>query len=100
MHPTPRPFCLSCYSDRVGWIEARGTGRIYTKTIVHLHVSPDLTPPYAVAVVELDEGPRLTTNLTDLGLGIGDRVRVTWRDRTDAPPFPVFEPLDSTGTEP
>jgi uncharacterized OB-fold protein len=89
----PRPFCLACYSDRIRWVEARGTGVVYTKTIVHMQVLPELTPPYAVAVVELDEGPRLTTNLTDIHLQIGDRVVVTWRERTNAPPFPQFQPL-------
>jgi uncharacterized OB-fold protein len=89
----PRPYCLACYSDQVQWVEARGTGVVYTKTIVHMQVLPELTPPYAVAVVELDEGPRLTTNLTDIDVQIGDRVLVTWRERDNAPPFPQFQPL-------
>jgi len=88
----PRPFCISCESDGVQWVPAEGTGTVYTRTTVNVEIAPDLKPPYVVAVVELDEGPRLTTNLTDLELRIGDRVRVSWRDREDAPPFPVFGP--------
>ena len=88
----PRPFCISCQSDGVQWVPAAGTGTVYTRTTVKVEIAPDLKPPYVVAVVELDEGPRLTTNLTDPGLRIGDRVRVSWRDREDVPPFPVFGP--------
>jgi uncharacterized protein len=76
----------------VVWIDASGAGIVYSKTIVHITVSPDMPPPYVVAIVELDEGPRLTTNLTDLALNIGDRVKLVWRDRQGAPPFPVFAP--------
>jgi uncharacterized OB-fold protein len=86
----PRPFCLECYSDNVVWADASGKGIVYSKTIVHIAVVPDLAPPYVVAIVELDEGPRLVTNLADLDIKIGDRVRLAWRDRTGAPPFPIF----------
>jgi uncharacterized OB-fold protein len=86
----PRPFCIACQSDAVAWVAAAGTGTVYTRTTVHLEIASDLKPPYVVAVVELDEGPRLTTNLTDPDLEIGERVAVAWREREDAPPFPVF----------
>jgi uncharacterized protein len=86
----PRPFCTACRSDAVEWVPAAGTGTVYTLTTVHVEIAPDMKPPYVVAVVELDEGPRLTTNLTDAELRIGDRVTVGWRERAGAPPFPVF----------
>jgi uncharacterized OB-fold protein len=53
---------------------------------------PGFTPPYVAAVVELDEGPRLTTNLVDGEFRIGDPVEVAWRARPGAPPVPVFRP--------
>jgi uncharacterized OB-fold protein len=49
-----------------------------------------LPPPYVVALVELDEGPRLLTLLEDQELEIGDTVLVSWRERSGAPPLPVF----------
>jgi hypothetical protein len=49
-----------------------------------------MTPPYVVAIVTLDEGPRLTTNLIGDEPEIGDRVSLTWRERADLPPLPVF----------
>jgi uncharacterized OB-fold protein len=89
----PRPFCLACQSDGVAWVVAAGTGTIYSQTTVHVQVAPGLTPPYVVAVVELDEGPRLTTNIVNGATQIGGRVRVAWRERADLPPLPVFEPV-------
>ncbi|MDH3733784.1 MAG: Zn-ribbon domain-containing OB-fold protein [Gemmatimonadota bacterium] len=93
----PRPFCLECEDGEVGWVDAAGTGRVYSLTTVHLKVTPDLEPPYIVALVELDEGPRLLTRLVDEdgsplvdGVAIGDRVSVAWHDRGEDPPLPIF----------
>jgi uncharacterized OB-fold protein len=89
----PRPFCLACGGRGVGWVPAKGTGIIYSITMVHVPVIPELTPPYPVAIVRLDEGPRLTTTIVGAPCGIGDRVRVAWRERPGSPPLPVFERL-------
>jgi uncharacterized OB-fold protein len=86
----PRPFCLSCGGGDVEWAPAAGTGTVHAATTVHMRVLPDLEPPYVVALVELDEGPRLVTNLVEPAPAIGDRVAVVWRERADAPPLPVF----------
>lgn len=90
----PRPFCLSCGSHDVEWVETAGTGIVHATTTVHLQVLPDMEPPYVVALVELDEGPRLVTNLVKPAPAIGDRVEVSWRERTDAPPLPVFAAIE------
>lgn len=84
-----RPFCLKCQSD-VSWVEARGTGTVYSLTTVRRQLLPEPPVPYIVAIVELDEGPRMLTNIEGEGVRIGDRVRVVWRDRQEAPPLPVF----------
>lgn len=89
----PRPYCLKCQSDGVEWVKARGTGTVYSMSVVHMAPGPGFTPPYIVAVVELEEGPRLTTNLVESdSFKIGDPVQVTWRERADGPPVPVFRP--------
>ncbi len=90
----PRPFCLSCQSDALAWVDVTGRGTVYSMTRNWLDVGSGLVPPYVVALVDLDEGPRLLTNLIDDTLCIGDRVEVTWRDRVDGPPLPVFKSLD------
>src|SRR5262249_60392998 len=60
----PRPFCPHCASREVSVFRASGKGRLYSYVIHHRPV-PGFTPPYAIAVVELDEGPRLMTNIVD-----------------------------------
>ena len=45
-----------------------GRGRVFTWTITHRAVDPAFTPPYAIVVVELEEGPRLVGNLRDFPL--------------------------------
>ena len=59
----PRPFCPECASRNVTVFRASGKGRLYSYVIHHRPV-PGFTPPYAIAVVELDEGPRMMTNIT------------------------------------
>ena len=88
----PRPFCLACDATALEWVPAAGGGTVYAATTVHMRVDPALEPPYVVAVVELDEGPRLTTNIVGGTAPIGARVRLAWRERDDAPPLPVFTP--------
>jgi hypothetical protein len=90
----PRPFCLSCESVALDWAETRGMGTIYSLTTMRLPVSPDLPPPYLLALVDLDEGPRLLTNIEATSARIGDRVRVAWRKREGLPPLAVFVPAD------
>lgn len=90
----PRPYCLACNADGLEWVAASGRARVYSQTTVHVAAGPDFEAPYVVAVVELEEGPRLTTNLVGGACAIGDRVRVVWRERPGAPPLPVFEPVE------
>jgi uncharacterized protein len=90
----PRPFCLACESRHVQWREANGHGRVYSMTTVRIPVTPALVPPYVLALVDLEEGPRLLTNI--LGdCAIGDRVRLRWTVQGGLP-VPVFsrEPED------
>lgn len=93
----PRPMCLACGAADLEWVEARGTGTIHSMTTMRLPVLPELPPPYVVALVELDEGPRLLTNIVGGDCAIGDPVRLAWRERAGAPPLPVFEPAAGGG---
>ncbi len=95
----PRPFCLACESPDVGWVRAAGTGTIYSMTTVHMQVAPEFEPPYVVAIVELDEGPRLMTNIIGGPARIGDRVRVAWRERAGLPPLTVFGVMEGSHAE-
>lgn len=79
-HWTPRPVCPFCASVDVAWAPASGRGRVYACSTLRR-----ADPPYTVAYVEVDEGPRLLTNLVDMpeaALAIGTPVRVVFQ-RTD-----------------
>jgi uncharacterized OB-fold protein len=71
----PRAFCTACLSEHLEWVDAAGTGSIYTFTICRVPAHPSMTDkvPYAVAVIELDEGIRMLTNIVDCPI---ERIRV------------------------
>jgi len=90
----PRPFCPACASRDVGVFKASGKGRLYSYVIHHRPV-PGVTPPYAIAVVELDEGPRMMTNIVDCDLDavrIGQSVRLVFKPSDGGAPVPMFTP--------
>ena len=66
-HP-PRFRCAACGSVEFGWERASGRGHVFSWTITHRPVDPAFEPPYAVVVVELEEGPRLVGNLAGIEL--------------------------------
>jgi uncharacterized OB-fold protein len=61
-HP-PRYRCAACGSDAYTWEAVSGRGRVFTWTVTHRPIDPAFTPPYAVVVAELEEGPRVVGNL-------------------------------------
>ena len=94
----PRSLCPDCASDDVEGVAASGTGTVYSHTVTE-HVSnwPDDLLPAVVAYVELDEGPRVLTNIVgcdpaDVEIGTRVEVRFVETDRDLA--IPVFEPLE------
>jgi uncharacterized OB-fold protein len=78
----PRPFCLGCDDDRLGWVAAAGAGTVYSQTTVML-----ADPSYTVALVDLSEGPRVMVTVVGEGTSIGDAVSVGWQAREDEPPL-------------
>jgi uncharacterized OB-fold protein len=90
-HFYPRPLCPFCFSDRTEWVEAAGTGTIYSFSVTR-RAGPI---PYAIAYVTLDEGPTMMTNIADCDLDairIGQRVRVVFKPTDGGPPVPMFAP--------
>ena len=80
----PRSFCPQCHSPQgVEWVPASGRGTVYSFTVSHRGMGPySEHAPYVVAYVELEEGPRVLTNIVgaDLDtLGIGDPVTVVFQ---------------------
>jgi uncharacterized OB-fold protein len=60
----PRPFCPACASRNVSVFRASGRARLFSY-VIHHRPAPGFTPPYAIAVVELEEGPRMMTNIVE-----------------------------------
>ncbi len=76
----PRSRCSCCLSDQLRWRDVSGNGTLYTFTIARQPTSPHFAgeTPQLLAVVELDEGVRLTTNLVDVeevDIRVGMRVK-------------------------
>jgi uncharacterized OB-fold protein len=96
-HHYPRPFCPSCWSENVSWEEASGRATLYTYSVVHVNDLPPFPDrvPYVAAVVDLDEGPRLMTNIVDCDfddLRIGMPLEVAFREETETVTLAVFRP--------
>jgi uncharacterized OB-fold protein len=94
-HFYPRELCPHCHSDDLEWVDALGTGEIYSFTIARKPAGPVFAAdvPYVVALITLDEGPRMLTNIvTDdvERVRIGDRVRVHFDAVTDELTLPKF----------
>lgn len=95
-HFYPRALCPHCHSDALEWSDARGTGSIYSYTVARRPAGPAFKAdaPYVVAVVELDEGARMMTNIvTDdvESVRIGQRVAVAFEAVTDEITLPKFK---------
>jgi uncharacterized OB-fold protein len=91
-HHYPREFCPYCWSEDVAWERACGRATLYTWSVVHRN---DLPPfgqrtPYVAAVVDLDEGPRMMTEVVEcdvppgakagVGLRVGMGLEVVFED--------------------
>ena len=60
----PRPFCPRCLSADVQWVTVSGRARLHSYVINH-RAAPgfEAEAPYVIAIVELEEGPRMMANL-------------------------------------
>lgn len=62
----PKHFCAACDSVDVEWFEASGRGTLYSYTVTRRSAGTyGESTPYVYAYVELDEGPRVVTNIVD-----------------------------------
>ncbi len=93
-HP-PRPMCPSCNSLVTEVRELSGNGTLYSYGILHHPQHPAFDYPVLGALVDLDEGVRLVTNLVDVepaAIRIGMRVEATFVPTSGGAQVPVFRP--------
>ena len=95
-HP-PRPMCPECNSLTVEIVELSGRGTIYSFSIIHHPPSPFFEYPVLAALVELEEGIRMVSNLTDVDPAtisgtslVGQAVEVTFVPTDGDAAVPVF----------
>ena len=93
-HP-PRAMCAECGSFEFEWVAVSGRGTVYTFAVTQQPIHPALVDhtPVATVVIELEEGPRLTSNLVDVPpdeIAIGLPVEVVFERITDEVTLPLF----------
>ena len=96
VHFMPRYLCPHCWSDQLEWVDAQGTGEVHSFTVIRRASDPAFASqvPYVVALIELDEGVRMMSNIVGsdaLNVEIGDRVSVTFEDRGEGARLPQFQ---------
>jgi hypothetical protein len=91
----PATLCPHCLSPKWAWTEASGGGKVYTFVVFQRAYHPGFKGeiPYCVALIQLDEGPRMLSNV------VGDpkdvqcdaRVQVLFDDVTEQVSLPKFQ---------
>lgn len=92
-------ICSECLGEDLRWEQASGRGTVFTFGVMHQFYHPGFTNdlPYNVTVVELDEGPRLQTNLIDIAnedIRVGMRVEVRFPEHVPGMRLPKFAPAE------
>jgi uncharacterized OB-fold protein len=99
----PRPVCPACGSTRVEWFTTTGQATLYSYVINHRPARGfEDEAPYAIAVVQLAEGPRMMTNLVGIPATPEDLIldmplRVVFEPRGDVS-LPLFTPAEAAGS--
>jgi uncharacterized OB-fold protein len=93
----PRAICPTCGTMDTSWVEASGKGTIYTYTVTNRTGMPGWAEasPYVIAYVELEEGPRILTNIVNCELdavAVGLPVRVVYVANDEGSVLYRFEP--------
>ena len=99
----PRLFCPTCLSDAIEWRTVSGKGTLLTYVISHRPATGfENETPYAIAIVRLDEGPHMMTNIvntaiTPENLPAGMPVEVVFDDVDENFSIPKFQPAGAGG---
>jgi uncharacterized OB-fold protein len=93
----PREVCVRCLGNTLEWREVTGLGSVYAFLVEHRPNLPGVfgDSPYVVALVDLDEGVRLMSNVVGCPaetVVVGMPVQVTWEPLSDGRNLPQFEP--------
>ena len=95
----PKLRCPKDGNDSFDWVQMSGAGKVYSYVIAHRAFHPAFADevPYIIAIIDLDEGVRILSNLIGIApeaVSIGMRVTLAWGDRADDYPVPLFRPVE------
>lgn len=90
-------LCTECLGESVEWAPASGRATLFTFGVMHQRYHPGFADvlPYNIAVVELEEGPRLNCNVVGVNnedLKVGMQLQVTFEDQGEGVMLPKFKP--------
>jgi len=93
----PRDICSECLGRESEWVQSRGRGHVVSFNVMHQVYHPGFAAevPYAVALVELDDGARMLANVVECPierLRVGLPVEVTFERRSADVSLPQFRP--------
>ena len=93
----PRAICPRCVGSALEWRPASGLGTVYAVTVEHRPQNPAMAAmaPYAVALIDLDEGVRMLSNVIGVSpesITVGLRVTVAWEPLSDGRNLVQFTP--------
>ena len=93
----PRGACPGCGSDALEWTEASGRGKVYSFTIARRPTAREFVDkvPYVIAIIELDEGPHMASNVVDCdpeSVRVGQSVKAVFEDVSDEITLVRFRP--------
>ena len=94
----PAVACRGCLSSSLAWTPSSGRGNVYSWTVVWRPQTPDFTVPYAPAIIDLDEGYQMLTNIVGCTTGdlrSGLAVAVQFVSLSPGIALPYFRPLDA-----
>ena len=92
-------ICPECYSEKADWTQVSGRGKVYSYAVYHqiFHPAFEKEVPYVTASIELEEGPRLLSNIINCQpdqVHCEMSVTVVWEDINGKISLPKFQPAD------
>lgn len=94
----PVEVCRICLSTQLQWKQSSGRGVLYSWTVVHRPVTPDFATPYVPAIVDVDEGYQMVSNLIGIStdrIRAGLPVQVSFEQIDGNLVLPYFRPAES-----
>ena len=91
----PQESCTGCQGSNLHWVKSSGKGVLYSYTIVFRPQRIEFEVPYVVAIVELEEGWHMLSNLIECDLDavkVGMSVEVSFKKMTEEITLPMFKP--------